>query len=158
MAQIKTNKKDLPYGRFLEPKFKVGDKFKVHFDYYEKGETTEHTIAKIDTSFTEADEIVYWSDDQVYITESELIKQTSNYVVWAIYANNLEFYKNGMTKDEAETLYIELCKKSYREDGLENFKEFLEVEELSISQYHEYYQSEQYLDSGDLSHVSIEQI
>jgi hypothetical protein len=41
---------------------------------------------------------------------------------------------------------------------LENFKEFLGVEELSISQYHEYYQSEQYLDSGDLSHVSLEQI
>ncbi|MGJ0495109.1 hypothetical protein [Aliarcobacter cryaerophilus] len=150
--------KNLPYGRFLEPKFKIGDKFKVHFDYYEKGETTEHIIAKIDTSFTEADEVVYWSDDQVYITESELIKQTSNYVVWAIYANNLEFYKNGMTKNEAEMLYIKLCKKNYREDGLENFKEFLGVEELSISQYHEYYQSEQYLDSGDLSHVSLEQI
>jgi hypothetical protein len=40
--------KNLPYGRFLEPKFKIGDKFKVHFDYYEKGETTEHIIAKID--------------------------------------------------------------------------------------------------------------
>ena len=150
--------KDLPYGRFLEPQFKVGDKFKVHFDYYEKGETSEHIIAKIDTSFTEADEIVYWSDDQVYITESELIKQTSNYVVWVIYANNLEFYKNGMTKNEAEMLYIKLCKKNYREDGLENFKEFLGVEELSISQYHEYYQSEQYYDSGDLAHISLEQI
>ena len=120
--------------------------------------TSEHIIAKIDTSFTEADEIVYWSDDQVYITESELIKQTSNYVVWVIYANNLEFYKNGMTKNEAEMLYIKKSKKNYREDGLENFKEFLGVEELSISQYHEYYQSEQYLESGDLSHISLEQI
>ena len=150
--------KNLPYGRFLEPKFKIGDKFKVHFDYYEKGETTEHIIAKIDTSFTEADEIVYWSDDQVYITESELIKQTSNYVVWVVYANNLELYKNGMTKDEAEAQFISLCKKWYREDGLENFKDFLEVEELSISDYEEYYQSEQYYDSGDLAHISLEQI
>lgn len=156
IEHLKSN--NLPYGRFLEPKFKIGDKFKVHFDYYEKEEFTEHIIAKIDTSFTEADEIIYWSNDLVYITESELTKQTSNYVVWAIYANNLEFYKNGMTKEDAETLYVELCNKWYREDGLENFKEFLEVKELSISQYHEYYQSEQYFDSGDLSHISLEQI
>ena len=67
--------KSLPYGRFLEPKFKIGDKFRVSFDYYKEGEATEHIISKIDVSFAEAEEIVYWSDDLVYITESALQEQ-----------------------------------------------------------------------------------
>lgn len=66
---------NLPYSRLLTHKFKIGDKFTIHFDYYEKGEVTTHTIARIDKSFTEANEIVYWSDDYVFITESELEKQ-----------------------------------------------------------------------------------
>ncbi len=54
---------------------KIGDKFEVHFDYYETGELTEHTITRIDFSKTESDEVVYWDDNaQVYITESELFK------------------------------------------------------------------------------------
>lgn len=54
---------------------KIGDKFEVHFDYYETGELTEHTITRIDFSKTESDEVVYWDDNaQVYITESELLK------------------------------------------------------------------------------------
>jgi hypothetical protein len=72
--------KDLPYGRFLEPKFNIGDKFNVSFSHYEDGEITEHIISKIDKSFNEADEIVYWSDDLVYITESELEKQKTNVI------------------------------------------------------------------------------
>lgn len=67
--------KNLPYGRFLEPKYNIGDSFRVSFPYYEDGETTEHIISKIDKSFNEADEIVYWDDNSVYITESELDKQ-----------------------------------------------------------------------------------
>lgn len=54
---------------------KIGDKFEVHFDYYETGELTEHTITRIDFSKTESDEVVYWDDKETaYITESELTK------------------------------------------------------------------------------------
>lgn len=83
--------KDLPYGRFLEPKFNIGDKFNVSFSHYEDGETTEHIISKIDKSFNEADEIVYWSDDLVYITESELEKQKTNVI---------ELVRDGMNRIE----------------------------------------------------------
>jgi hypothetical protein len=56
-------------------KFKIGDKFEVHFDYYETGELTEHTITRIDFTKTESDEVLYCDDNtQVYITESELFK------------------------------------------------------------------------------------
>lgn len=58
----------LPYGRFLTPKFKIGDTFNFPFDYGKK-------IVRIDKSFTEEDEIVYWSDEYDYIAESELEKQ-----------------------------------------------------------------------------------
>ncbi|WP_418181310.1 hypothetical protein ACNSOL_12445 (plasmid) [Aliarcobacter lanthieri] len=77
--------RDLPYGRFLEPKYKIGDKFKVHFDYYEENEFTEHIISNIDTSFKEADEIVYWSKEGVYTTESELEKQN---ILKEVYGDN----------------------------------------------------------------------
>ena len=83
--------KDLPYGRFLEPKFNIGDKFNVSFSHYEDGEITEHVISKIDKSFNEADEIVYWSDDLVYITESELEKQKNNVI---------ELVRDGMNRIE----------------------------------------------------------
>jgi len=54
---------------------KIGDKFEVHFDYYEAGELTEHTITRIDFSKTESDEVVYWDDsDGIYIPESALFK------------------------------------------------------------------------------------
>lgn len=67
--------KNLPYERFLTPKFKVGDSFSIHFEYYMEKEFTNHNISFIDTSFTEADEIIYWDDSCVYILESELEKQ-----------------------------------------------------------------------------------
>lgn len=54
---------------------KIGDKFEVHFDYYETGELTEHTITRIDFSKTESPEVLYCDDNtQVYIAESELFK------------------------------------------------------------------------------------
>lgn len=56
-------------------KFKIGDIFEIHFDYYETGELTEHTITRIDFSKTESDEVLYCDDNaQVYIPESELLK------------------------------------------------------------------------------------
>lgn len=73
IEHLKTN--DLPYGRLLTPKFKIGDTFTVHFAYYAKDEVTTHTIVDIDTSFTEANEIVYWDNSYVYICESQLEKQ-----------------------------------------------------------------------------------
>ena len=73
IEQLKVD--NLPYGRLLTPKFNIGDSFTVHFDYYKDNEFTTHQIVKIDKSFTEADEIVYWDDNCVYITESELEKQ-----------------------------------------------------------------------------------
>lgn len=73
IKHLKAN--DLPYGKVLTPKFKIGDTFTVHFAYYEEGEVTTHTIVNIDTSFTEANEIVYWDNSYVYICESELEKQ-----------------------------------------------------------------------------------
>lgn len=65
----------LPYSRFLTPKFNIGDEFKINFNHYKDNECTTHQIARIDKSFDESDEIVYWSDEFVYITESELEKQ-----------------------------------------------------------------------------------
>jgi hypothetical protein len=56
-------------------KFKVGDTFTTQFDYYEKGEIVTHTIASIDFSREEADEVVYWDNNSVYCTESELFRQ-----------------------------------------------------------------------------------
>lgn len=54
---------------------KIGDKFEIHFDYYETGELTEHTITRIDFSKTESPEVLYCDDNtQVYIAESELLK------------------------------------------------------------------------------------
>lgn len=69
---------DIPFGRVMTPKFKIGDSFSVHFNYYEKDELTKHIISRIDTSFEESDEIVYWDDQFVYIVESELIKQKNS--------------------------------------------------------------------------------
>lgn len=65
-------------------KFKIGDTFEIHFDYYEEGELTSHTITRIDFSKTESSEVLYCDDDtQVYITESELVKykKASSYFV-----------------------------------------------------------------------------
>lgn len=73
IEHLKSN--DLPYGRFLTPKFNIGDEFQVHFNYYEDNEFTTHKIIEIDTTFAEADEIVYWSEEYVFITESELSRQ-----------------------------------------------------------------------------------
>ena len=58
--------------------FGIGDIFVVHLDYYDEDEYSLHKINKIDTSFEEADEIVYWSDDSVYITESQLEEDITN--------------------------------------------------------------------------------
>lgn len=67
----------IPENALMEQKAiaKIGDKFEVHFDYYETGELTEHTITRIDFSKTESDEVLYCDDNaQVYIAESELFK------------------------------------------------------------------------------------
>lgn len=93
--------KNLPYSRFLEPKFNIGDKFSISFSYYEDGEITEHIISKIDKSFTEMNEIVYWSDDFVYITESELEKQKTMPLV-------LDLIKDGMNRIEFSNSLQEL--------------------------------------------------
>lgn len=77
---LKSN--DLPYGRFLTPKFIIGDEFNVHFNHYDENEITTHKIARIDSSFTEFDDIVYWSDEFVYITESELSNQKNPKIVF----------------------------------------------------------------------------
>ncbi len=54
---------------------KIGDKFEIHFDYYETGELTEHTITRIDFTKTESDEVLYCDDNaQVYIAESEMLR------------------------------------------------------------------------------------
>ncbi len=66
---------NLAYDMLLTPKFKIGDRFDVHFSHYAEGEIESFTVSKIDKSFTEANEIVYWSDEFVYITESEMAKQ-----------------------------------------------------------------------------------
>jgi hypothetical protein len=56
-------------------KFKIGEKFEVHFEYYEDGEFTEHTVTRIDFSKMEYDEVLYCDDKtMVSIPESELIK------------------------------------------------------------------------------------
>jgi len=57
------------------PKFKIGDTFTTQFDYYDKDEIVTHTIVDIDFSGEEADEIVYWDNNFVYCTESELLLQ-----------------------------------------------------------------------------------
>ncbi len=62
-------------GVFANPKFKVGDTFTVHFNYYEKGELTYHTITRVDTSGEEWDGVVYWDDiASVFVTEEQLLK------------------------------------------------------------------------------------
>jgi len=64
-------------------KFKIGDTFTVHFDYYEPDEVTTHIIGTIinDGAFTVFDDefegagVVYMSEDYVWIEEDELVKQ-----------------------------------------------------------------------------------
>ena len=75
IEHLKAN--DLPYGKLLTPKFKIGDEFKIHFNHYNDSEVTTHKIAKIDTSFTEIEDIVYWSDEYVFISEELLLSQKS---------------------------------------------------------------------------------
>ncbi len=75
IEHLKAN--NLPYGKLLTPKFKIGDEFKIHFNHYDDSEVTTHKIAKIDTSFTEIEDIVYWSDEYVFISEELLLSQKS---------------------------------------------------------------------------------
>ena len=111
--------KNLPYGRFLEPKYNIGDNFRVSFPYYEDGETTEHIISKIDKSFNEADEIVYWSDDLAYITESELEKQKTNVI---------ELVRDGMNRIEFSNALQDLIIGN-NEDGNDLFFKDLNIDE-----------------------------
>ena len=113
--------KNLPYGRFLEPKYNIGDSFRVSFPYYEDGETTEHIISKIDKSFNEADEIVYWDDNSVYITESELEKQK-------LTPNVIELIKCGMNRIEFSNALQDLIIGN-NEDGNDLFFKDLNIDE-----------------------------
>ena len=113
--------KNLPYGRFLEPKYNIGDKFNVSFSHYEDGEITEHIISKIDKSFNEADEIVYWDDNSVYITESELEKQK-------LTPNVIELIKCGMNRIEFSNALQDLIIGN-NEDGNDLFFKDLNIDE-----------------------------
>ena len=78
----------------------VGDSFSIHFEYYMEKEFTNHNISFIDTSFTEADEIIYWDDSCVYILESELEKQKE------LLTKNVNKSENVITHEDYED---ELC-------------------------------------------------
>lgn len=55
--------------------FNIGDKFHIHFDYYQDGEISHHTISKVDKTGEEWLDIVYWSDEFVWTSQEELLTQ-----------------------------------------------------------------------------------
>ncbi|WP_418181312.1 hypothetical protein ACNSOL_12455 (plasmid) [Aliarcobacter lanthieri] len=80
------------------------------------------------------------------------------YTVSVVAFNNLEEYHSFLEKEEAEELFVKLCEKWYREDGLENYKEYLESNDfiVDLTSYEQYHGSEFYHDSCDNAKVSLD--
>ena len=78
-----------------------------------------------------------------------------NYLVLVLCNNEVHYTKLFESKIEAETQAIELANAWYLEDGL---NEFTQDAFQTVDEIHEYYQSEAYLDSGEASHVVIEEL
>jgi len=81
------------------------------------------------------------------------------FCVHVVCNNTLEHYSLYTNEDKAKEKYIELCKEWYKEEGVENYKEFGEDLKLNeIEFYDNYYCSEEYHAACDYAHVTWEKL
>lgn len=81
------------------------------------------------------------------------------FCVHVVCNNTLEYYSLYTNEDKAKEKYIELCKEWYKEEGVENYKEFGEDLKLNeIEFYDNYYCSEEYHAACDYAHVTWEKL
>ena len=133
MTSISNNhyKKDIEITR--KQLFNIGDKFHIHFDYYQDGEISHHTISKVDKTGEEWLDIVYWSDEFVWISQEELLTQYVRFST-GVYIYNIdvenaidEAVKNSCFKEEAlDNVYFGETL-SLRDAFIETFSKVLEL-------------------------------
>ena len=78
-----------------------------------------------------------------------------NYLTLVLCHDEVHYVKLFQSKLEAETKAIELANEWYLENGA---NEFTQKPIKTINEMNEYYQSKPYLDSGESSHVLIEEV
>ncbi len=78
-----------------------------------------------------------------------------SYIVLVLCHNEIHYIKLFESKLEAELQAIELSNEWYKKDGV---KEFAPNNIQSIDEMQEYYQSEPYFNSGDYTHIVIEEV
>jgi hypothetical protein len=81
------------------------------------------------------------------------------YCVHVTCNNSLQHYSMYVTEDKAKEKYLELCKKWYAENGVENLRAVVEDLKLNDIQFYDgYYGSEEYYDACDGAHVAWEKL
>lgn len=80
---------------------------------------------------------------------------TKLYSVHVVYDNELKRFKLCTKKEQVLETYIKLCKEWYSDEGFENFSNENELVDI-VTQYDNYYNSEQYHDACDNAHVTWE--
>lgn len=86
------------------------------------------------------------------------IARNNMYQVHVVVHNELQEIFQNLTKDEAETLYLQKCHEWYKEGGVCAYQKLYVGEDKSMREndFDEYYGSDQYYESEDNAHVVME--
>ena len=80
---------------------------------------------------------------------------TTSYIVLILYDNRILSTEPFSSREKAEARAVQLSSEWYKKDGVESFgKNQLET----FDEMQSYYRSEAYLDSGDETHICIEEV